>query len=109
MARRDDGRLRLVGIAICLVETNALVTFSYRDDATGETIPVAETPRHTRYLIAPGLTPPDLAAKPHECLLKEGADVVRLQASSPSTLHLFPDLCDGTRVEPFGGQLPLAD
>src|SRR5205085_2015279 len=81
---------------------------SDRDDATGETISVAKTPRHAGYLIASALTSPDLATKPHECLLEEGADVVRLQAPSPRTLHLFPDLRDGARVKPLGGQLPLA-
>jgi hypothetical protein len=78
VARRDDGRLRLVGVAICLVETNALITFTDRDDATGKAIPVAETPRHAGYLITSALTSSDLAAKPHECLLEESTDVVWL-------------------------------
>src|SRR5947207_2371370 len=98
-----------MGVAVHLVETNALVSLSDRYDATGEPIPVTETPRHARDLIAPGLPPPDLAAKPRECLLEEGADVVRLQAPGRGALHLFPDFGDGERVEPFGGQLALAD
>ena len=44
-----------------------------------------------------------------ELCLEKGADVIRLQAPGSSALHLFPDFCDGARIEPFGGQLALAD
>ena len=90
VARRDNGRLRLVAIAVCLVETNALVALSDRDDAAGETIPVAETPRHARDLIAAGLPPPDLTAKPRKRLLEEGADVVAAASAGLRRAPSFP-------------------
>ena len=56
VTRRDKGRLWLVAVAVRLVEANALVAFSDRYDAAGETIPIAEAPRNARDLIAPGLS-----------------------------------------------------
>ena len=90
VARRDDGRLRLVAVTVLLVETNTLITLSDRYNAAGETIPIAETPRHARNLIASGLPPPDLTAKPRKCLLEEGADVVAAASAGLQRAPSFP-------------------
>lgn len=54
LTRGDDRCLRLVCVAMSLVEANTLVTFSDGNNATGEPLPVTQASRYARDLVTSG-------------------------------------------------------
>ncbi len=92
-----------------LVEGDAGIAVQDRIAASYQPIPVLEHRRHAQDLESALLALGDSATEKLECLPKEGAYEVGLQAAGLGALHLLADCCDRVGVHALGGKLAFGD